>query len=145
MNELARIRDTFNTVKYPSNVSSFPCSAICRAAFEGSKLFNLEHAYKASSADGQNKGKVVLHEFLGTESRLIWRMRRVVKRKCQPIIRRNCHADDIPVVAFDHHLHLESKLSVTAFAAHLWLFLKVLNLVQTLRVFSTRMEQPFMR
>ena len=50
------------------------------------------------------------------------------------------------VVAFDHHFHLESKLSVTAFATHLWLFLKVLNLVQTLRVFSTRnrMEQPSM-
>jgi len=48
-------------------------------------------------------------------------------------------------VAFDHHLHMESKLSVTAVATHLWLFLKVLNLVQTLRVFSTRMEQPFMR
>ena len=90
MNELARIRDTFNT----STPQTFPPSYVSLFAEPHGKVqtlstdatpkqkFSLGHAYKASSADGQNKGKVVLHEFLGTESRLIWRMRNVVKRKC---------------------------------------------------------------
>ena len=62
MNELARIRDTFNTVKYPSNVSPFaqPHLKVQTLSTDATlkQMFSLEHAYEASNADGQNKGEV---------------------------------------------------------------------------------------
>ena len=100
--------------------------------------------YGVSNSDGENKGKVVLLEFLSVGSKLIWdyvgRVRRVTvgERKRWLIIGRTAMPMNMIFrleAALDNHIHLESKSFMVA-ATPLWLLVEVLNLVRTLVAFE---------
>jgi len=83
----------------------------------------LEPVYGASNADGENKGKVVLLEFLSAGSKLIWdyvglvRRVTVAERKRWPITGRTAMPMNMIFrleAASDNHLHLESKSVMAA-------------------------------
>ena len=66
-------------------------------------------------------------------------MRRWLRRKRWSIIRRkspNCNAHARVEVAFDHHPRLEREFSIIAATTYLWLFLEILDLVETLGAFE---------